>query len=664
MPPCAQEDLHDRLHHARAGRAAQGRCTSGPRCRSPSTSARASISSSRSTAISCPVRQTCFAIVTLDYSSAVLPCPPTRRAHPQLLDHRAHRPRQVDARRSHPRGAPARSPSARRSDQFLDKMDLERERGITIKAQSVRLALHRPTTAQTYSLNLIDTPGHVDFHYEVSRSLAACEGALLVVDAAQGVEAQTLANVYLALDNNLDDRPGPQQDRPAVGATPTGVKQQIEDIIGLDASDALPGVGQDRASASTRSSRRSSQRIPPPEGRSATRRCRRSSSTAGTTPTAASSCSCASIDGHAQARATKIRFMAHRAGLRGARRSARSRRTRSRSTSSAAGRGRLRRRQHQGASRDTRVGDTITDAERPAPSRCPASRTVKPMVFAGLFPTDAARLRRAARRAREAARSTTRRSPTSPRPRWRSASASAAASSACCTWRSSRSGSSASSTSTSSRPRRRCATASTTTDGDDHRDRQPGEAARRRASIEHIEEPIIAATIHVPQEYVGAIITLCQERRGMQTGIDYAGDNRVIVDYDLPLGRGGVRLLRQAEDASRAATPRSTTSSPDYREADLVRLDLLVNGERVDALSIIAHRDALVQPRARAVRQDEGARPAADVRGRDPGGDRHARSSRARRSRRCARTSPPSATAATSRASGSSSRSRKKARSA
>ena len=471
-----------------------------------------------------------------------------------------------------------------RKAQFLDNMDLERERGITIKARRCA-STTRPTTAQTYELNLIDTPGHVDFHYEVSRSLAACEGALLVVDAAQGVEAQTLANVYLALDNNLDDRPGAQQDRPAGRRSRERRGARSRRSIGIDASEAIlasakEGMGIHEILEAIVA------KVPPPVG----------------DPDAPLQALILDswydtyrgvvilvrvVDGILRAEAEDAASW-RRAATTRSRPSARSRRSPREIAELGPGEvGFFTAAIKEVA--DARVGDTITEAERPCAGRCPAS---------------------------------------SPSSRWCSPA--------------------------SSRPTRRatrtCATRSTSCAlNDSSFTREPEtsaalgfgfrcgflgllhmeivqerlereynldlittaptvrfrvRAAERRASsssttrrkfpsegeIEHIEEPIIAATIHTPQEYVGAIIKLCQERRGMQTGLDYAGDNRVIIRYDLPLDRGGVRLLRPAQ-VGLARLRLARLRAQGLPRADLVRLDLLVNGDRVDALSLIVHRE-------------------------------------------------------------------------
>ncbi len=328
----------------------------------------------------------------------------------------------------------------------MDSMDLERERGITIKAATVRLA-YLASDGETYELNLIDTPGHVDFHYEVSRSLAACEGAVLVVDASQGVEAQTLANVYLAVNNNLTIVPVINKiDLPA--ADPENVRRQIEEVVGIDASEAIlasakegKGIRRDPRGGGGQGAAahgRSGQAAAGAAARQLVRHLPRRRD-----PGAR----------HRRDHAAQAEGPLHGGPprLRGPD-PGRVRAVRARDVRARPGRGGLLHRRHQGGGR--RAGGRHHHRRR-APLRRGARR---------LPAGQADGLRRASsRRTPPATRicatrstscaSTTRRSRASPRPRRRSASASAAASWACCTWRSSRSGSSASTTSTSSRPR-------------------------------------------------------------------------------------------------------------------------------------------------------------------------------------------------------------------
>ncbi len=467
-----------------------------------------------------------------------------------------------------------------RKDQFLDKMDLERERGITIKAQSVRLR-YRSDAGQDYVMNLIDTPGHVDFGYEVSRALGACEGALLVVDAAQGVEAQTLANVYLALDNALEIVPVLNKiDLPS--ADPEGTKKQIEEVIGMDASDALlasakTGIGiHEILEAIT-------VRIPPPEG----------------DPNASAQAlifdswydpykgvvTLVRVVNGTLRKGTKIRLIATEKDYEILAVGAFSPHPEELESLSVGEVGFVIANIKLVA--DTRIGDTITETERPAPA-LPGFKVVKPMVFAGIFPTDSARyveLREALEKLALNDSSFTYEAETSlalgfgfrcgflgllhmeivqerlereynldlivtaPTVRYRIVG----------------------------------------TDGVVTEIANPA-AMPDPGKFDHVEEPIIAATVHVPHEYVGNVITLCQERRGVQTGLDYVGDNRVIVKYDLPLGEVVFGFYDKLKTMSRGYASLDYEFK-DYRESDLVRLDLLVNGERVDALSIITHRD-------------------------------------------------------------------------
>ncbi len=331
--------------------------------------------------------------------------------------------------------------------QILDSMDIERERGITIKAQTVRLD-YKYKDGKTYQLNLMDTPGHVDFAYEVSRSLAACEGAILVVDASQGVEAQTLANVYQAIDNNLEILPVLNKiDLPSADAD--RVKEQIEDVIGIDASDAV-GVSAKTGLNVAAVLEAIVERLPPPKGDA-------------NKPLKAMLID-SWYDAYLGRRGSRARHRRH--AEKGS-----ARRLMSSNASYQVERvGIFRPKQEMlnelgpgevgfftGAIKEvaeTRVGDTITDEKNPTAEALPGFKPAQPVVFCGLFPGRRRRLRRSARGDGQADGSTMPRSRSRRKARRRWVSASAAASSACCTSKSLLNGWSASSILISSRRRR------------------------------------------------------------------------------------------------------------------------------------------------------------------------------------------------------------------
>jgi GTP-binding protein LepA len=487
-----------------------------------------------------------------------------------------------------------------RQDQFLDKMELERERGITIKAQAVRLH-YRADDGKTYQLNLIDTPGHVDFTYEVSRSLAACDGAILVVDSTQGVEAQTMANVYLALDNNLEILPVINKiDLPSSDVE--GTRQEIEDIIGLDASHAVPtsaksGIGiRDVLEAIVKT-------IPAPVGDAAA-------------PLKALLFDswfdayrgviilCRVLDGSIK-KGTRIKFM--RAGG-------------------------VFDVQEVGAFsplpeklselctgevgfvianikdiHQTQIGDTLTDAQRPCAAALPGFKKVQPMVFAGIFPVDSkdyVDLKDALDKLQLNDASF----------RFEPETSAALGFGFRCGFlgllhmeivqeRLER------------EYNLSLITTAPTVIYEVHTrgEKPPANATGRQldlaelkgprvlridnpahlpapADIDHIDEPMMSAQIHVPKEHVGTIMALCEERRGIQKDIRYAAHNRVLLTYELPLAEVVYDFYDRLKSASRGY------ASVDYElrgyaPADLIRLDILINAEVCDALSVIVHRE-------------------------------------------------------------------------
>ena len=463
--------------------------------------------------------------------------------------------------------------------QVLDSMDIERERGITIKAQTVRLN-YRAKDGKDYVLNLIDTPGHVDFAYEVNRSLAACEGSLLVVDASQGVEAQTLANVYQAIDNDHEIVPVLNKvDLPA--AEPERVRQQIEDVIGIDASNALPisaktGEGVDAVLEAIVT------RLPAPTG----------DADAPLKALLVDSWYDAYlgvvvlvriIDGKLKKR-MKIRMMrtaaVHEVDTVGIF-------TPKLVDWGVLGPGEIG--FFTGSIKevaDTAVGDTITEDRRPTDAALPGFRPAVPVVFCGIFPVDAAdfeNLRAAIGKLRlnDAAFSY-------------EAETSAALGFGF-----------------------RCgflgllhleivqerlarefdldliATAPSVvyrielTDGSKLELHNPADMPDL-ARIREISEPWLRATILTPDDYLGAILKLCQERRGVQVDLSYAG-NRAMVQYDLPLNEVVFDFYDRLKSLSKGYASFDYHLT-DYRPGDLVKMQILVNGEPVDALSVMVHR--------------------------------------------------------------------------
>jgi len=466
--------------------------------------------------------------------------------------------------------------------QLLDSMDLEKERGITIKAHPVRLT-YAADDGNTYVLNLIDTPGHVDFSYEVTRSLAACEGAVLIVDAAQGVEAQTLANAYLAVDNNLEIVPVINKiDLP--GAQIEETRRQIEDIVGLDGSHAI--LASAKIGTGTKDVLEAIvHRLPPPGG---------------------------TVDAPLKALIFDSWYDSYRGVVIVVRVIDGVIRKGMRVRLMALGQEYLI--EEVGAFTpkavpleelgvgevgfitagikrvaDAKLGDTITEAARPTAEPFPGFKELKPMVFAGLYPVEGheyPELRDALEKLRlndasffyepetsaalgfgfrcgflgllhmEIVQERLEREfnqdlvTTAPGVLYRV----------------------------------------TTTDGEVHEVDSPAklpEAGR----IRKLEEPVITAMVLTPAEHVGGILTLCQEKRGIQKTLEYLASNRVLVTYELPFNEVVLDFYDRLKTISRgyASLDYHVTG---YWESPLVKLDILVNGDPIDALSVIVHRDS------------------------------------------------------------------------
>ncbi len=474
-------------------------------------------------------------------------------------------------------------------EQVLDSMDLERERGITIKAQTVRLK-YKARNGEIYTLNLIDTPGHVDFTYEVSRSLSACEGALLVIDASQGVEAQTLANVYQAIDVDLEIVPVLNKiDLPA--AEPDRIRAQIEDVIGIDATEALEisaktGVGvEDVLEAIV-------ERLPAPKG-DANAPLKALLVDSWYDPYLGVVVLVRVVDGVLK-KGMKIRMMATGA-VYGVDQVGVS--TPKKTPVGELGPGEI---GYMTASikevADTSVGDTITDDRRPAEEALPGFKPSVPVVFCGIFPVDAADfedLREAMGKLR-----------------LNDASFEFEMETSAALGFGFRCGFLGLLHLEIIRERLErefdldlITTAPSVvyhvhlTDGSMMEMHNPADMPDP-VRVERIEEPWIKATIMTPDEHLGGVLKLCEERRGIQKDLTYAG-TRAMTVYELPLNEVVFDFYDRLKSVSKGYAS-FDYQLMDYRVGDLVKMQILVNDEPVDALSIIVHRDK-AESRGRAM---------------------------------------------------------------
>ncbi len=466
-------------------------------------------------------------------------------------------------------------------DQVLDDMPLERERGITIKLNAVALTYHAKD-GQDYIFHLIDTPGHVDFSYEVSRSLAACEGAVLVVDATQGVEAQTLANVYLALDNDLEILPVINKiDLPS--ADPEGTKKQIEDEIGLDTDDALDvsaktGLGVDQVLEEI------VKKVPAPTGDL-------------TAPLKALIfdskyddyrgvvLSVRVFEGTVK-KGDKIRLMNSGTEYEVAEVGINSPKPLARDVLMAGDVGYITAAIKD--IKDTRVGDTVTDANNPTAKPLEGYRQMTPMVYAGLYPTDNAKfndLRDALEKLQLNDAALT----------FEPESSQALGFGVRCGFLGL-----LHMDVIQERLEREfnldlITTAPSVTyhvdlaDGTTKEVENPAEMPDA-SSIKDIKEPYVKASIMVPNDYVGPVMELCQRKRGIFETMEYLSDTRVNVIYHIPLSEIIFDFFDKLKSSTRGYASLDYEID-DYKPSKLVKIDILLNGDKVDALSFIAHKD-------------------------------------------------------------------------